>query len=127
MRLIRSLVVIAALAAPAGAAAAAEQPAPPAGAVPVDATYHSPMRTTCEDELRKDKDWNKLLRDSLRAGVHEEDADLMLRNKTHVQYAYAAMWVLVALFLGFLYRKQVSLRGDITRLEKELEEARKKS
>lgn len=127
MRLISFLVPLVLLGAPAGLAAAAEQPAPPAGAMPADATYHSPMRNTCEDELRKDKDWNKLLRDQLRAGVHEEDAELMLRNKDHVQYAYAAMWVLVAVFLGFLYRKQVQLRGEINRLEKELEDARKKS
>src|SRR3990172_3231551 len=119
MRLMSLLVPLALRGAPAGpVVAAAAPPAPAAGAPSADAPYHSPMRNTCEDELRKDKDWNKILRDQLRAGVHEEDADLMLRNKQHVQYAYAAMWVLVAVFLGFLYRKQQGLRGEINRLEK---------
>jgi hypothetical protein len=90
------------------------------------APYHSSMRPTCEVELQKDADWQKILRDRLRDDVHQEDADLMLRNEQHVQYAYAAIWVLVVAFLGFLYYKQMSLRGEITRLERELEEAKKK-
>src|SRR5262245_31641610 len=90
------------------------------------APYHSPMRPTCEDELKKDTDWQKILRDRLRDDVHQEDADLMLRNEQHVQYAYAAIWVLVVAFLGFLYYKQMSLRGEIARLERELDEAKKK-
>jgi len=120
----------------AGGAVAAE-PAPPpedtarppataADKPAADAPYNSPMRGTCEDELRKDANWNKDLRDQLRAKVHQEDADAMLRNKAHVQYAYAALWVLVVVFLGFLYRKQTVLRGEIGRLERELKDAREK-
>jgi CcmD family protein len=118
MRTIRWLVMGAVLA---GAAAPAV-----ADLVSQAAPYHSPMRPTCEDEIKKDADWQKILRDRLRDDVHQEDADLMLRNETHVQYAYAAIWVLVVVFLGFLYFRQTSLRSEIRRLERELEEATKK-
>jgi hypothetical protein len=91
-----------------------------------DAPYHSPMRPTCEDELKKDADWQKILRDRLRDDVHQEDADAMMRNKAHVQYAYVAILVLMVGFLGFLYNKQTRLRTEITRLEHELDEAKKK-
>ena len=118
MRFIRLLFAFCVLATAAPALAAE-----PAAA---SAPYHSPMRPTCEDELRKDADWQKLLRDRLRDDVHQQDADLMLRNKAHVQYAYVAIWVLVVAFLGFLYVKQRGLRTEITRLERELEDAKKK-
>src|SRR5262245_28577346 len=118
MRFIRLLfgAMVLGLAAPAFAAEPVAAPAP----------YHSPMRPTCEDELKKDADWQKILRDRLRDDVHQEDADAMLTNKAHVQYAYAAIWVLVVAFLGFLYTKQRGLRTEITRLERELEDAKKK-
>ncbi|HTM22028.1 MAG TPA: CcmD family protein [Kofleriaceae bacterium] len=114
MRLLILGSVLAATAAPAVADMATEA-----------APYHSPMRNTCEDELKKDADWQKILRDRLRDDVHQEDADLMLRNETHVQYAYAAIWVLVVVFLGFLYVRQRGLRAEIVRLERELAEAKK--
>jgi hypothetical protein len=91
-----------------------------------EAPYHSPMRPTCEEELKKDADWQKILRDRLRDDVHQEDADAMLRNKQHVQYAYIAILALMVGFLGFLYYRQMTLRTEITRLENELEEAKRK-
>jgi hypothetical protein len=48
----------------------------------------------------------------------------MLRNKS-TQYPVAILALLVV-FLGFLYVKQLGLRTEIGRLERELDEAKKK-
>jgi hypothetical protein len=37
--------------------------------------------------------------------------------------AYAAMWVVAALFLMFLWRRQVALRTELARLQKDLDAA----
>ena len=61
--------------------------------------------------------------DMLRPAIHTKDADRMLRNKQHVVMAYAALWVLTALFVLFMWIKQRSFAEQIERLKRELQEA----
>jgi hypothetical protein len=103
----------------AGPAAAAAQPAP----VAAPDKYDSPMRPQCMDELRKDKGWRANLKEELRLEVHEEESKLIANNKQHVYMAYAALWILVVIFVVFTWRKQRVLRGEIERLHAEVKAA----
>lgn len=45
------------------------------------------------------------------------------KNERHVIYSYAAMWIIAAGFLMFLWRRQQALKLEISGLRKELEVA----
>jgi hypothetical protein len=100
--------VLCALLAPLGAAA---QP------------YQSPMREQCEAELDKDKAWNAELRNSLRPEVHQEDANIMARNKKHVVMAYGALWGLTVVFLVLMWLRQRRMREEMERLAAQIAKA----
>ncbi len=57
------------------------------------------------------------------AAKHEQAAMRVATNERHVILAYAAMWVIAALFVIFLWRRQQALRGEIARLRRDLEAA----
>jgi hypothetical protein len=56
---------------------------------------------------------------------HEKAAEAISKNERHVIIAYAAMWVVAAAFLIFLWRRQQGLRLEISRLQRDLEAATK--
>lgn len=56
---------------------------------------------------------------------HEKAAETIAKNERHVILAYAAMWVMAAGFLIFLWRRQQGLRLEISRLQRDLEAAAK--
>ena len=58
--------------------------------------------------------------------VHQDADAAVKKNERHVIYAYAAMWIIAALFLVYLLFRQQSLKRDIASLRKDLEEAEKK-
>lgn len=101
--------------------AAATAAAPSAG----DAPYHSAMRSQCEDEIEKDADWRADIKLRIAPEVHTEDAQQMLTNRRHVVMAYAALWVLVAGFVVFMWLRQRGLQAEIERLEREIAQAAK--
>ena len=112
--------------------AAAQEPgatAAPAEAAPAaatgDAPYRSAMRSQCEDEMAKDADWRADVKLRLAPDVHAEDAQQMLTNRRHVVMAYAALWVLVAGFVVFMWMRQRGLQAEIARLEREIIQATK--
>jgi cell division protein FtsL len=100
-------------AAPAQAAPVLAQPAQPAGS----------LRQQCESALINDAQWRAELKQQLAAEVHAEDANQMLTNRKHVVMAYAALWILVALFVVFMWLKQKDLKTEIARLEREVRAA----
>jgi hypothetical protein len=57
------------------------------------------------------------------AKKHADAAEEIATNEHHVILAYAAMWVVAALFLIFLWRRQVALRAELARLKRDLEAA----
>lgn len=60
-------------------------------------------------------------RDTVAAHV---DADYHIqKNERHVIYAYAAMWIVSALFVIFLWRRQQVLKLEIANLRRDLEAA----
>lgn len=59
------------------------------------------------------------------AAKHEQAAERVATNERHVILAYAAMWVISALFVIFLWRRQQLLKTEIGRLRRDLEAATK--
>jgi len=54
---------------------------------------------------------------------HEKAALVIAKNEKHVILAYAAMWVIAAAFLMFLWRRQQALKGEIAQLKSDLDAA----
>ncbi len=59
------------------------------------------------------------------ARQHERAAAAIAKNEKHVVMAYAAMWVIAAAFLMFLWRRQQGLKTEIANLKRDLEAAAK--
>jgi hypothetical protein len=56
---------------------------------------------------------------------HDKAAKAIAKNEKHVILAYAAMWLLAAAFLGFLWFRQQALRTEIAQLKTDLDAATK--
>ncbi len=56
---------------------------------------------------------------------HEVAAARIATNERHVILAYAAMWLVAAAFVIFLWMRQRALRGEIDQLRRELDAALK--
>ena len=127
----------AAPAAPAGAAAAspgaAGQPAPP----PAPAAAEAPpgdARKACTAAMNADPKFAAeivkiadekaaLERDRDTVAAHTDAVAHVQKNERHVIYAYAAMWIIAALFVIFLWRRQQGLQTEIAHLRRDLEAA----
>jgi CcmD family protein len=105
--------------------AAAPAATPPASPAAGGEPYRSTMRSQCEDELEKDADWRADVKLRIAPEVHAEDAQQMLTNRRHVVMSYAALWVLVAGFVVFMWLRQRGLLAEIERLEREIAQAAK--
>jgi hypothetical protein len=103
---------------------AAAQPAP------------DPAAQTCLDALNKDpalakrvistfdkKELEKIDQKTIEA--HTGAATQIAQNERHVIYAYAAMWILAAGFVVFLWRRQQGLKAEIVQLRRDLDAAAK--
>jgi hypothetical protein len=125
-------------AAPAGSAAAGSAsaaptapPEPPPAVAPA-----ADLRKTCVDAMNADesfatsiieiadKKMNHKREDDL-VKTHQDAADHVAKNERHVIMAYSAMWVVAALFVLFLWRRQQGLKIEIARLQKDLATATK--
>lgn len=104
------------------AAALADKEAPSA-AKQTPESFTSPIRQQCEGDLRKDHTWRAQLEQELRNKVHQDDADLMATNKKHVVMAYAALWIIMVMFVVFMWIRQTDLKKQIASLESDLSAA----
>ena len=101
-------------------------PPPPSGA--------SAARQACTDAMNADPEFAKSILatvdkqlDAKTIAAHEEAQQHIQRNERHVVLAYAALWVIAAGFVVFLWRRQAALRGEIGQLRRDLEAAGKDS
>jgi hypothetical protein len=114
-----------------GSAPAAEPAAPPAAApTPVA----SDARKACTDAMNADPQFAAaVVKIADEKAAKQRDDDLIAahtaanmhvqKNERHVVYAYAAMWIVAAAFVIFLWRRQEVLKGEITNLRRDLEAA----
>ncbi len=121
-------------AAPAGSAAAAPAAdAPPASpsATPQDAVD---ARKACTTAMNADPQFAAAIiktaderaaqqRDRDTIAAHTDAEAHVQKNERHVIYAYAAMWIIAALFVIFLWRRQQALQAEIATLRRDLEAA----
>ncbi|HWU87503.1 MAG TPA: hypothetical protein VN253_09525, partial [Kofleriaceae bacterium] len=116
------------------APASAVAPAPASGAAPAQSAAE--LRKTCVAAMNADKSFaasivatadENAARVRLAADLaqHEKAAETIAKNEHHVILAYAAMWIVAAGFLIFLWRRQQGLRLEILRLQRDLEAATK--
>ena len=105
-------------------ARADQAPEPPAA---TSGEYHSPLRATWRDEVRKDAGLKADIETALREGVHTRESATFTRNNRHVVIAYLAIWVLTVGFVVMMFLRQGRLQAEIARLSGELTRAAKDS
>ena len=118
MRKFRKLVLLVVLAT---AGVAAAEPTPP------------DVQERCRKALNDDPEFAKSITDKFdqtkaeqaTLDAHVEANERIKKNEAHVIYAYAAMWVLAALFVLFLFFRQQALKAEIATLKRDLEAASK--
>jgi hypothetical protein len=113
-----------------GSAAATPPPAPEPQALKIQPPAPTPaeLRTICADAMNKNPgfadDIVKTINEDT-ARQHERAGAAIAKNEKHVIMAYAAMWVIAAAFLMFLWRRQQGLKTEIANLKRDLEAAAK--
>jgi hypothetical protein len=90
------------------------------------------LEQECRDALNTDPAFKKAIANKIGIQLDDEmlkvheDADAQVKlNERHVVYAYAAMWIIAALFVIYLLFRQQSLKTEIATLRKDLEAAAK--
>jgi hypothetical protein len=113
-----------------GRVAAADQaPVPPP---PPSSAEAEAARKTCVEAMNANPDFAKSIVatadkqiDARTIAAHEQAAANIAENERHVLLAYAAMWIIAALFVLYLWRRQQALRVEIAQLRKDLDAAGK--
>lgn len=114
---------------------AAAQPAPPAAPTPAPAAA-ADAHQVCIDALNADPELAKRVVetynkkavqaiDKQTIEAHQRAAADIAENERHVIYAYAAMWIIAALFLVYMWRRQQGLKAELASLRRELDAAAK--
>lgn len=101
---------------------AAKPPAPPvsdARKACADAMNADPQFAAAITKVADEKATDQRDKDTLAAHL---DANMHVqKNERHVIYAYAAMWIVAAGFVIFLWRRQQGLKDEIASLRRDLE------
>ena len=103
-----------------------------AGAVSADPTP-ADVAARCRDAMNSDPVFAKSITDKVDdtridqklLDTHVEANARVQKNEAHVIYAYAALWVIAALFVIFLFFRQLALKAEIATLRRDLEAAAK--
>lgn len=92
------------------------------------------LKKTCADAMNADPSFAKAIEltidrqlDQKTIDAHEDAYHHIQKNENHVIYAYAAMWVLAALLVGFLFMRQQALKTEILALKRDLSRAEDKA
>jgi hypothetical protein len=94
----------------------------------------SDARTACTDAMNADPQFAAaVIKVADEKAAKQRDDDLIAahtaanmhvqKNERHVLYSYAAMWIVAAAFVIFLWRRQEVLKAEITNLRRDLEAA----
>ena len=118
----------------AGSAAAGSAAPVDAAKAPVPAPPVSDARKACTDAMNADPKFAAAIvsavdvaaaarRDADTIKAHTDADQRIQRNERHVIFSYAAMWVLAAGFVIFLWRRQQGLKEELANLRRDLEAA----
>jgi hypothetical protein len=116
----------------AGSAAPATDPPAPAPAPAANPDAHK----ACVDALNADPELAKRVVDTYSKktvtdldqqviDAHKAANAQIAENERHVIWAYAAMWILAALFLVYMWLRQQALRTELAHLRRDLDAAAK--
>jgi len=90
------------------------------------------LRKACTDAMNADPTFAKSIIttvdkqiDQRTIEAHQKAAADVAENRTHVIYAYGAMWIIAALFVAFLWLRQQRLKAEIALLRRDLDAAAK--
>jgi hypothetical protein len=90
------------------------------------------LQQQCRNALNTDPVFLKSVTDKLDLQIEQKTLDAHLdaqhhvqKNEAHVIYAYAAMWIIAALFVMYLFMRQQALKAEIVRMRRDLEAAAK--
>ncbi|MEP6859704.1 MAG: hypothetical protein ABJE66_03735 [Deltaproteobacteria bacterium] len=110
-----------------GIAVADGSGAPAAGAPMAPSPSLEAARQACATAMNADPNFAKSIEltidkqlDQKTIDAHEDAYHHIQKNENHVIYAYAAMWVLAALLVGFLFLRQQALKSEILALKRDL-------
>lgn len=112
----------------ADAGSAAEAPAAQGLKIQLPEPTPEELRKICADAMNKNPGFSEAIVKTINEDTylqHERAAAAVAKNEKHVIMAYAAMWVIAAMFLMFLWRRQQALKGEIANLKRDLEAAAK--
>jgi hypothetical protein len=91
-------------------------------------------RQACTDAMNADPEFAKSIIATVDKQIDKKTIDAHVaasaqiqENERHVIYAYAAMFVVAALFLAFLWMRQQALKAEIAQLRKDLDASAKES
>ena len=117
-----------------GIAAADGSGAPTAGAAMPPTPSLEAAKQACATAMNTDPNFAKSIEltidkrlDQQTIDAHEDAYHHIQKNESHVIYAYAAMWVLAALLVGFLFLRQQALKTEIAALKRDLTKAEDKA
>jgi len=103
-----------------------------AGAQPA----HTPaeLKQICADAMNADPAFKQAIQASIDKSLDQQTIDAhndaayhIQKNERHVILAYAAMWIIAAAFVVFMWRRQQGLVAQIDLLRKDLEAAAKET
>jgi CcmD family protein len=86
------------------------------------------LRQICADAMNADPSFAQSIIETANADTakqHLEAADRVAKNERHVIIAYGAIWVVTALFVTFMWLRQLALKKEIAQLHTELAHATK--
>ena len=105
-----------------------------AGVAYADDPAQKQQEQACYDLLNHDKAFADSIQHTIDKKLDQQTIDAhtdafhhIQKNEKQVIYAYAALWVIAAAFLVFLWRRQQHLRGEIAQLRSELAAAGKET
>jgi hypothetical protein len=98
--------------------------------VPDDKAPNSAARQACTDAMNADPDFARAIISTVDKQADQRiiDAEVFAAkriqmNEKHVIYAYAAMWLVAALFVAFLWNRLIRLKAEIAQLRRDLEDS----
>jgi hypothetical protein len=104
------------------------------GSGAVDASNVEALKQTCAAAMNADPNFAKSIEltidkqlDAKTIEAHQDAFHHIQKNENHVIYAYAAMWVIAALLVAFLFLRQQALKTEIAALKRDLSKAEDKA